>query len=121
MRSAERCSSFFQDDLKDEIQQDFQVALIKSNDTNCVIFGPKKMVKEALKKIEAFSKQFSQEEDNRRIVARTLPFKDAPNPLYVGKLTLTQKFMLTYEIKSFNCTDREVTFEAPKEKCNKIM
>ena len=89
MRNAERCSNFFQDDLRNEIEQDFQVALIKSNDTNCVIFGPKKMVKEALQKIEAFNSQLSSEEDNRRIVVKTLPFKDAPNPLYVGKLTLT--------------------------------
>ena len=55
MRSAERCSSFFQDDLKDEIQLNLQVTLIKIDDKNCLIFGPKKMVKEALKKIEAFS------------------------------------------------------------------
>ena len=55
MRTAERCSSFFQDNLKDEIQQDLQVTLIKINDTSCVIFGPKKMVKEALQKIEAFN------------------------------------------------------------------
>jgi len=47
------------------------------------------MVKEALQKIEAFNSQLSSEEDNRRIVVKTLPFKDAPNPLYVGKLTLT--------------------------------
>ena len=55
MRTAERCTSFFQDNLKDEIQQNLQVTLIKINDKNCLIFGPKKMVKEALKKIEAFS------------------------------------------------------------------
>ena len=55
MRTAERCSNFFQDDLRNEIEQDFQVALIKSNDTHCVLFGPTKMVKEALQKIEAFN------------------------------------------------------------------
>jgi len=55
MRNAERCSSFFQENLKDEIQLKLQVTLIKINDKNCLIFGPKKMVKEALKKIEAFS------------------------------------------------------------------
>jgi|LauGreDrversion4_2_1035121.scaffolds.fasta_scaffold99533_3 hypothetical protein len=55
MRSAERCSSFFLDNLKNEISFGLQVALIKFNDLNCIIFGPKKEVKLALKQIEAFN------------------------------------------------------------------
>ena len=97
-----------------------------------VIFGRNEKVQQALGEIKAFKKklsldednrkkQLSLEEDNRSIVEQSLHFKDAPNPLYANKLTLTQKFKTNYDIKSFICTDSKVTFKAPKGKCKELM
>ena len=88
MRTAERCSSFFQDNQIDTFKKNHQVALIKFNETSFVIFGPKKMVKNALHEIEVFNWNLSSEEDKIRIVSRTLDLPGAPNPLFVKKLTL---------------------------------
>ncbi len=119
MMTLERFKNFFDNKIDEKITR--QVTLLKLNGTKFLIFGREDQVKQAKSQIDEFYQNLLKEKDNCSAIKQTIHFKDAPNPLYAQKLTLTQKFIMQNGITSFNCTDSKVEFEAPKGKCKEIM